>query len=88
MQCDPPLCGDVYQRAVRRQGGQHMVGIHRVLPVAMSQPAKLMKIPDGMEIGLIERQDFHLGLGGRDRVVGYIDVQRADLEGVLEVLAA
>jgi hypothetical protein len=44
--------------------------------------------PDGDELGLIEGKNFHLGLGRDHRVIGNVDVQRADLKGVLEILAA
>lgn len=65
-----------------------MVGVDPVAPVGAGELAKVMKVPYGDELRLVEGQDLHLGLGGRDRVIGHVDIERAELEGVLEVLAA
>ena len=79
---------NVDQRAVRGKSRQHMVRVNLITPVAAGNLAEVPEVPDGDELRLVKRQDFHLGLDGGHRVVGHIDVERADLEGVLEILAA
>lgn len=77
----------VYQRTMRREGGKHMVWVNLMLPVATGNLTKMPMAPDGDELGLIEGKNFHLGLGRDHRVIGNVDVQRADLKGILEILA-
>ena len=59
-----------------------------MLPVGPSNLSKVLEIANWDKLCLAKWQDFHLGLGRIHRIVGDVDIEGANLIGILKILSA
>ncbi|OYD80679.1 hypothetical protein CHT98_30085 (plasmid) [Azospirillum brasilense] len=88
MQGHTPVRPNVDDGKNRSQPRKHSVRPDGAAPVDLRDAGKMGHLHDGFEPAGLHGQDLDLGLGDGHGVVGRIDVQGADLHGVLEVAAA
>ncbi|CCD02741.1 protein of unknown function (plasmid) [Azospirillum baldaniorum] len=88
MQAGASVRVDVEDGKDRREPRKQRVRPKGTAPIDLGDPGEMGHFDDGFESARLQGQNLDLGLGDGHGVVGRIDIQRADLHGVLEIAAA